>query len=105
MGVMAGEVSDDTYLIDVREPEEWAVGHAPGAHHIPMMQIPGRLDEVPDDREVVVICRVGERSARVVAYLRANGFDNVHNLDGGLRDWAAAGRPVVNDDGSAAWVA
>jgi rhodanese-related sulfurtransferase len=102
---MAGEVSDDTYLIDVREPEEWAAGHAPGAHHIPMMQIPGRLDEVPDDREVVVICRVGERSARVVDYLRANGFDNVHNLDGGLRDWVAAGRPVVNDEGSTAWVA
>ncbi len=99
------EVPDEAYLLDVREPAEWAAGHAPGAYHVPMMQIPARLDEVPGDRPVVVVCRVGERSAHVTAYLRANGFDNVQNLDGGMQDWVAAGRPLVSDDGSPAWVA
>lgn len=105
MSVMAHDVPADSYLLDVREPDEWAAGHAPQAHHIAMMQIPARLAEVPVDREVVVVCRVGERSANVVAYLRANGFDRVHNLDGGMVDWQATGRPVVNEDGSAGWIA
>jgi rhodanese-related sulfurtransferase len=103
--VIAREVPAGAHLLDVREPDEWAAGHAPGAAHVPMMQIPARLDEVPVDREVVVVCRVGARSANVVAYLRANGFDNVHNLDGGMLDWAAAGRPLVSEDGSAARIA
>jgi rhodanese-related sulfurtransferase len=99
---MVSEVSADAHLLDVREPVEWAAGHAPQAQHVPMMQIPARLDEVPGDRTVVVVCRVGERSARVVDFLRANGFDDVHNLDGGMLDWAAAGLPLVSEDGSAA---
>ena len=42
------EVADDTYLLDVREDDEWTAGHAPGAHHLPMMELPARLAEVPD---------------------------------------------------------
>jgi rhodanese-related sulfurtransferase len=103
--VRATEVPADAYLLDVREDQEWAAGHAPDAHHLPMMQVPGRLSEVPDDRDVVVVCRVGERSARVVAYLRANGYDRVENLDGGMMDWVRAGRPLVSEDGSDAGVA
>jgi rhodanese-related sulfurtransferase len=103
--VRATEVPADAYLLDVREDEEWTAGHAPDAHHLPMMQIPVRLSEVPADQEVVVICRVGERSARVVAYLRANGYDRVENLDGGMMDWARAGRPLVSEHGSDAWIA
>ncbi|GAA2518227.1 rhodanese-like domain-containing protein [Pilimelia columellifera] len=85
-------------LIDVREPDEWAAGHAPGAAHLPMMQIPDRAAEVPRDGDVVVVCRSGARSAQVVSYLLANGWGNVHNLDGGMRGWAAAGQPMVADD-------
>jgi rhodanese-related sulfurtransferase len=102
--VRAADVAEDAYLLDVRDPDEWDAGHAPTAHHLPMMQIPARLDEVPADRDVVVVCKVGARSAQVVAFLRANGFDRASNLDGGMWAWQAAGRPIVGADGGAGWV-
>lgn len=102
--VTAGQVHDDAYLLDVRDPDEWAAGHAPGAYHLPMQEIPGRLAEVPADRDVVVVCRVGSRSAQVVAYLLQRGLENVANLDGGMYAWVAAGRPMVSEDGNAARV-
>jgi rhodanese-related sulfurtransferase len=100
--VAAGSVTDDAYLLDVREADEWRAGHAPGASHVPMMEIPARLDEVPTEGDVVVVCRVGNRSGQVVEYLMAHGRNNVRNLDGGMVSWAAAGRPVVSEDGGAA---
>ncbi|MFY1705072.1 MULTISPECIES: rhodanese-like domain-containing protein [Micromonospora] len=93
------EIADDTYLLDVREDDEWAAGHAPQAHHLPMMELPTRLADVPTDREVAVICRSGGRSAQVVAYLMNNGWDQVRNVVGGMGEWATAGRPVVDSDG------
>ena len=99
--IAAAQVTDDAFLLDVREPDEWTAGHPPNAYHVPMMEIPGRATEIPDDREVVVVCRVGARSAQVVAYLRQRGFGNVYNLDGGMHAWAAAGRPIIGADGSA----
>ncbi len=99
--VDAAQVTDNAYLLDVREPDEWLAGHPPGAHHVPMMEVPARAAEVPADRDVVVLCRVGARSAQVVAYLRQRGYENVYNLDGGLFAWAAAGRPLVGEDGGA----
>jgi rhodanese-related sulfurtransferase len=104
-GVAAAEMPADAYLLDVREPEEWAAGHPPGAHHLPMMEIPVRLDEIPTEGDVVVACRVGARSAHVVGYLLASGRGNVRNLEGGLVAWAAAGRPLVSEDGRAPGVA
>jgi rhodanese-related sulfurtransferase len=102
--VTATEVGDDAYLLDVREPDEWAAGHAPGAHHLPMMDVPARRAELPADQELVVVCRSGGRSGQVVAYLLSNGWDNVRNLDGGMQDWAAAGRPLQSEDGQPARV-
>ncbi len=99
------DVPDGAFLLDVREDDEWTAGHAPGAVHVPMMEIPARSDEVPEDRDVVVVCRVGQRSAQVVAYLRQQGWDRVVNLDGGMAGWDAAGRPMVSEDGGAARVA
>lgn len=93
------EIADDVYLLDVREDDEWLAGHAPGAHHLPMTELPTRLAEVPGDREVAVICRSGGRSAQVVTYLLRNGWETVHNVEGGMGEWAAAGRPVVDGDG------
>jgi rhodanese-related sulfurtransferase len=102
--VTPGDVTDGVYLLDVREPDEWAAGHAPGAHHVPMMEIPARMAEVPTDVEVVVVCRSGGRSGQVTSYLMGNGWDNVRNLDGGMQLWAASGREVVSENGQPAQV-
>jgi rhodanese-related sulfurtransferase len=102
--VTADEVTDGAYLLDVREPDEWAAGHAPGAHHVPIMEIPARMAEVPTDVEVVVVCRSGGRSGQVTSYLMGNGWDNVRNLDGGMQRWAGSGREVVSENGQPARV-
>ena len=80
-------------VLDVREPVEWAHGHIDGAMHIPMMELPDRLDEIPDG-QLLVVCKVGSRSAQVTSYLLQHGRDAV-NLDGGMLEWAQAGLPVV----------
>ena len=102
--VTPAQVALEAYLLDVREPDEWEAGHAPGAHHLPMMEIPARMAEVPTDGEVVVVCRSGGRSGQVVSYLMGNGWDNVRNLDGGMRSWAASGREMITDNGQPAHV-
>jgi rhodanese-related sulfurtransferase len=102
--VTAPEVTADAHLLDVREPDEWTAGHAPGAHHLPMMELPARMAEVPTDVPVVVVCRSGGRSGQVVSYLMGQGWDNVRNLDGGMQSWAAAGRDVVSENGQPARV-
>lgn len=102
--MIASQVSPDTYLLDVREPDEWAAGHAPGAHHLPMMEVPARMAEVPTDVEVVVVCRAGGRSGQVVSYLMGNGWDNVRNLDGGMQSWESSGRELTTESGQPARV-
>ena len=102
--VTVAQVDADAYLLDVRDLDEWEAGHAPEAVHLPMMEIPGRLAELPEDRDVVVVCRVGSRSAQVVAYLQAHGRPRAANLDGGMFAWHAAGRPLVTTDGTAGYV-
>jgi rhodanese-related sulfurtransferase len=97
--VSAADVHGEMLVLDVREDDEWAAGHVPAAVHLPMMQIPQRLAEVPVDRDIAVVCRVGSRSAQVVAYLQANGIDRARNLGGGMFAWQAAGRPMVSEDG------
>ena len=100
----ANQVDSDAFLLDVREPDEWEAGHAPGAHFVPMMEIPARMAEVPTDADVVVVCRSGARSGQVVSYLMGNGWDNVRNLDGGMQSWAASGREVVSENGRPAHI-
>jgi rhodanese-related sulfurtransferase len=87
----------DLRVLDVREEVEWAHGHIEEAQHIPLMELPARIQELPDDR-LLVVYKVGGRSAQAVAFLQARGLDAV-NLDGGMVDWAAAGRPMVSDTG------
>jgi rhodanese-related sulfurtransferase len=103
--IAPADVADDAYILDVREPGEWEAGHTPGAVHVPMMTLPGRLGELPTDRQIVVLCRHGHRSAQVVNYLVAHGHTNVVNLEGGIVDWVAAGRPITNDDGRDPYIA
>jgi len=93
----AGEV----VLLDVREDHEWSAGHAPGAVHVPLGAL--RQDSVPMDRPVIVICRVGGRSAAAAEALAGVGYD-VRNTAGGMLSWAAAGLPVVVDGGGAGQV-
>jgi len=100
--VTAAQVENGAYLLDVREPDEWEAGHAPDAHHLPMMEVPARMAEVPTDAEVVVVCRSGGRSGQVTSYLIGNGWDNVRNLDGGMQSWAGAGRELVSENGQPA---
>ena len=97
--VHARELGEDVYLIDVREDDEWTAGHAPGAVHLPMMELPRRLTEIPTEGNVVIVCRSGHRSAEVVGYLLGRGFGQVRNLADGMIGWAAAGRPLVSEDG------
>jgi rhodanese-related sulfurtransferase len=80
-------------LIDVREPEEFAEGHVPGARLVPLATVPAEADGLPTDRPVYVICQAGGRSARAVAYLAQRGVD-ARNVEGGTGDWRAAGYPV-----------
>jgi rhodanese-related sulfurtransferase len=89
-------VSADAYLIDVREDDEWLAGHAPGAVHLPMMEVPARLDEIPEQGDVLIVCRSGHRSGEVVGYLLGRGFEHVRNVSDGMIGWAAAGRPLVS---------
>lgn len=83
---------ENTPLIDVREANEFASGHVPGAVNIPMSEIGGRLEELPAEA-FDVICQLGGRSARVVEALEARGYD-VTNVDGGTAEWIAEGREV-----------
>ncbi|MTD15633.1 rhodanese-like domain-containing protein [Nakamurella sp. YIM 132087] len=87
------QVPADAVLLDVRESDEWEAGHAPGAVHIPMTTLTGRLGEVPEAAPLYVICRSGGRSARVTEFLNANGWESV-NVAGGMMEWARAGRPL-----------
>jgi rhodanese-related sulfurtransferase len=89
-------------VLDVREPEEWAAGHVEGAVHIPLGELGERLADVPDG-QVLVVCKVGGRSARATAWLAAQGRDAV-NLDGGMLEWEAAGRPMVSEGSQPAQV-
>lgn len=88
------QLPQDVTLLDVREPDEWNAGHAPGAVHIPMGELAGRLADLPNDGTLHVVCRGGGRSARATAYLNANGWDAV-NVDGGMKSWHASGRPMA----------
>lgn len=96
--VSVDEVPSGAVLLDVREDDEWADGHIAGAVHWPMMSVPQRLQSdhgpVTPDATVVVVCHVGGRSARVTAWLNANGYSAV-NLAGGMAAWESAGKPVV----------
>jgi DMSO/TMAO reductase YedYZ molybdopterin-dependent catalytic subunit/glyoxylase-like metal-dependent hydrolase (beta-lactamase superfamily II) len=102
VGARAAKIRIDSgaLMLDVREPDEWYT-HAPGAMFIPMGRVGACRHELPRDRQIVVVCRSGGRSAAVTALLRRAGFDAV-NLAGGMCAWASAGLPVVsggNDPG------
>jgi rhodanese-related sulfurtransferase len=83
----AGEIA----VIDVREDWEYAEGHVPGATLIPLGSLEDRIDEIPEDTPVVLVCRSGNRSGQAFRFLERQGFDNVSNMVGGMLAWEAAG--------------
>jgi len=87
-------------LIDVRQENEWDVGHAPMATLIPLAEVPDRLDDLPKDRLIICSCRSGARSLRAASFLQDNGFDVV-NLAGGMIAWFAEDLPFESDLGDA----
>ncbi|MEV4679739.1 rhodanese-like domain-containing protein [Streptomyces kurssanovii] len=105
--VEATAVPDDALVLDVREADEWAAGHVEGALHVPMSDFVARFGQVTealaDGRRAFVMCRVGGRSAQVTQYLVQQGLDAV-NVDGGMLAWDGAGRPMVAENGSPAFV-
>jgi rhodanese-related sulfurtransferase len=89
------DAGEEPCVLDVREARELAVARYPfPVLHIPMGQIPARLDEIPKDRTVVCACRSGSRSAPIAAFLRTHGRDAV-NLDGGILAWSARIDPSI----------
>jgi rhodanese-related sulfurtransferase len=86
--------SQRAVLIDVREPFEYEEGHVPGIPLIPMGEVESRLDEIPDDRPVIFVCRSGNRSLQIATRLRELGYDQVYSQRGGILDWQASGFEV-----------
>ena len=82
------------HLIDVRTEAEVAQGVISGAVHIPLHLLPLRADDVPQDKPVVIYCRTGARSAQACAFMAAQGFENMHNLAGGILSWARSGHSL-----------
>jgi rhodanese-related sulfurtransferase len=83
------------FVLDVREPDEWAAGHIEGATLISLGDLAKRTPDVPQGRDVVVVCRSGNRSAQGRDILLQAGFDRVTSMAGGMGAWVAAGQPVV----------
>ena len=86
---------DAPALLDVREAWEWDLAKIQGSVHIPMGQIPDKVNEIDPSRPTVVICHHGMRSLQVVAFLQRMGFDNLHNLSGGIDAWSRDVDPQV----------
>ena len=81
------------FLLDVRQPEEYQAGHIPGASLIPLRELPGRLGELPRDREIICVCRSGSRARSATHQLRTAGY-NAIKLEGGTNNWSRHGLPV-----------
>lgn len=84
------------FILDVRQPEEWNQSHIPGATLIPLGELASRVNEVPRDQQVVVVCHSGNRSAQGRDILLSAGFTQVTSMAGGLTQWEAAGYPTVS---------
>jgi rhodanese-related sulfurtransferase len=90
--------TDAIVLIDVREPYEWEAGRIAGAKHIELERLASKADDVPTDKKVVFICRLGVRSAMAMQAFRASGWDAYH-LGGGIQRWVDDGLPLEPEGG------
>lgn len=90
-------VEPDAVLIDVRETWEWGTGHADGARHIPLKELPARLAELPRTAPVYLICATGNRSEKAAQFLRQAGLERPINVRGGTKAWRDAGLPMARE--------
>jgi rhodanese-related sulfurtransferase len=102
--VLSTDIPDGVFLLDVREDDEWAAGHAPEAMHVRLGDLAARTAEVPRDREVYLICRSGTRSAYAAQVLGSQGWQAINVADG-MTGWAVAGKPMVSETGAEPFVA
>ncbi len=102
--VLSADLPAGAYLLDVREDDEWAAGHAPEAVHVRLGDLGARAGDLPRDREVYVICRTGNRSAYAAQALLGGGLHAINVADG-MTGWAVAGLPMVSDGGGEPYVA
>ena len=87
---------DDIQIIDVREADEVAIAKLPNSIHIPLGQVINRMGEIDSNRETVVHCKMGGRSARAIDALKRSGFPgNLMNLKGGIIAWSNEVDPTV----------
>ncbi len=86
--------TDEVVVLDVREPAEYAAGHVPGAINLPQAELAMRLEELPRDKPILLICQGGYRSLRAAQFLAQVGFANVASVQGGTAAWQASGRPL-----------
>jgi len=92
----------EALVLDVREAEEYAHGHVPGAINLPQAELASRMDLLPHDRPIVTVCQVGARSRRAAQFLVQAGFEDVATMAGGTEAWIAAGKPVESEHGASA---
>lgn len=97
VGEAADALAGGAVAIDVREPDEWDAGHLEGSVHIPLSELGGRLDELPQDATLVMVCRTGSRSDLAAHALARNGRTGCANLAGGLAAWVTEGRTLAPD--------
>jgi rhodanese-related sulfurtransferase len=86
------------FVLDVRTPQEFAAGHVPGAVNVPYDQVASHLAEIPKDKDVVLYCRSGRRTALAAEVLAANGYTKLGHLQGDMEAWLKDGRPVEGGD-------
>jgi rhodanese-related sulfurtransferase len=92
---LADPSRENPLLLDVREPWEYQTCRIEGSRHLPMNELPRRLQELDPDAEVVAICHHGVRSLHVAYFLVREGFERVHNLTGGVDAWARTIDPAM----------
>ena len=94
----AALADESAQVIDVREQHEWDAGHIDGVRHLPLMELQGAADTIDRDRPVIFQCKTGARSTMAAQAFRSAGY-RAFNLDGGIEQWVAEGRPIAPEGG------
>ena len=89
--------SGEYQLIDVREQEEYAAAHIPGALNIPLSELPARFDEISEESPALLVCNTGIRSSQAALFLAGMGYEDLYNLEDGTKGWMKKGYSVASE--------